>query len=173
VVSSRTAGPEERPRLWGIMAGFLMGGSLPFMEKLFGIVTDINLLELSDVSHPLLLDLMLMWTRSFWITAVLGSVLWGALFYPVNLILLAPFLQPVEYHGQIMTLADVQGFEYVRAQTPEYVRLIEQGSLRAFLREITAVVALSAGYLSIAGYLFGHLIGRYALWPAKIFLKKI
>ncbi len=44
--------------LWGIMAGFLMGGSLPFMEKLFGIVTDINLLELSDVSHPLLLDLM-------------------------------------------------------------------------------------------------------------------
>jgi hypothetical protein len=44
--------------MWGIMAGFLMGGSLPFLEKLFGIVTDINLLELSDVSHPLLLDLM-------------------------------------------------------------------------------------------------------------------
>jgi putative nucleotidyltransferase with HDIG domain len=44
--------------LWGIMAGFLMGGSLPFLEKLFGIVTDINLLELSDVSHPLLLDVM-------------------------------------------------------------------------------------------------------------------
>jgi hypothetical protein len=44
--------------LWGIMAGFLMGGSLPFLEKIFGIVTDINLLELSDVSHPLLLDVM-------------------------------------------------------------------------------------------------------------------
>jgi putative nucleotidyltransferase with HDIG domain len=44
--------------MWGIMAGFLMGGSLPFLEKIFGIVTDINLLELSDVSHPLLLDLM-------------------------------------------------------------------------------------------------------------------
>src|SRR5262249_39616465 len=44
--------------MWGIMAGFLMTGSLPFLEKLFGIVTDINLLELSDVSHPLLLDLM-------------------------------------------------------------------------------------------------------------------
>lgn len=44
--------------MWGIMAGFLMGGSLPFLEKMFGIVTDINLLELSDVSHPLLLDLM-------------------------------------------------------------------------------------------------------------------
>jgi putative nucleotidyltransferase with HDIG domain len=43
---------------WGLMAGFLMGGSLPFLEKLFGIVTDINLLELSDVSHPLLLELM-------------------------------------------------------------------------------------------------------------------
>jgi putative nucleotidyltransferase with HDIG domain len=44
--------------MWGVMAGFLMGGSLPFLEKMFGIVTDINLLELSDVSHPLLLDLM-------------------------------------------------------------------------------------------------------------------
>src|SRR5206468_4003249 len=44
--------------LWGILGGFLIGGSLPFLESIFGIVTDINLLELSDVSHPLLLELM-------------------------------------------------------------------------------------------------------------------
>ena len=44
--------------VWGVLSGFLMGGSLPFLEKLFGIVTDMNLLELSDVSHPLLQELM-------------------------------------------------------------------------------------------------------------------
>jgi hypothetical protein len=35
-----------------------MTGTLPFLERLFGIVTDINLLEWSDASHPLLLELM-------------------------------------------------------------------------------------------------------------------
>jgi hypothetical protein len=44
--------------LWAVFAGFLMGGSLPFLEKTLGVVTDINLLELSDVSHPLLVELM-------------------------------------------------------------------------------------------------------------------
>ncbi len=43
---------------WGVVAGVFMGGILPFLEKGLGIVTDINLLELSDVSHPLLLELM-------------------------------------------------------------------------------------------------------------------
>ncbi len=47
-----------RRLLWGVIAGLLMSGILPFLERFFGIVTDINLLELSDVSHPLLLELM-------------------------------------------------------------------------------------------------------------------
>jgi putative nucleotidyltransferase with HDIG domain len=42
----------------GLIAGFLMSGSLPFVESLFGIVTDISLLELADSSHPLLQDLI-------------------------------------------------------------------------------------------------------------------
>ncbi|MEZ6131935.1 MAG: HDIG domain-containing protein [Planctomycetaceae bacterium] len=36
---------------------FLVAGSLPFIESAFGIVTDISLLELTDVSHPLLQEL--------------------------------------------------------------------------------------------------------------------
>ena len=35
----------------------LVQGFLPFIEKAFGIVTDISLLELTDVSHPLLQEL--------------------------------------------------------------------------------------------------------------------
>jgi putative nucleotidyltransferase with HDIG domain len=43
---------------WCIAAGFLVSGSLPFIENVFGVVTDISLLELGDVSHPLLQELV-------------------------------------------------------------------------------------------------------------------
>jgi putative nucleotidyltransferase with HDIG domain len=43
---------------WGLMAGFFLGGSLPFIESAFGIVTGISLLELGDVTHPLLQELV-------------------------------------------------------------------------------------------------------------------
>jgi putative nucleotidyltransferase with HDIG domain len=43
---------------WGLMAGFFLGGSLPFLESTFGIVTGISLLELGDITHPLLQELV-------------------------------------------------------------------------------------------------------------------
>jgi hypothetical protein len=43
---------------WCLAAGFLISGSLPFIEATFGAVTDISLLELGDVSHPLLQELV-------------------------------------------------------------------------------------------------------------------
>jgi putative nucleotidyltransferase with HDIG domain len=43
---------------WGLMAGFFLGGSLPFIENSFGIVTGISLLELGDITHPLLQELV-------------------------------------------------------------------------------------------------------------------
>jgi putative nucleotidyltransferase with HDIG domain len=43
---------------WGLMAGFLLGGSLPFIENALGIVTGISLLELGDNTHPLLQELV-------------------------------------------------------------------------------------------------------------------
>lgn len=47
-----------RNGLWTIAAGFLMTGLLPFIESLFGVLTDISLLELGDVAHPLLQELI-------------------------------------------------------------------------------------------------------------------
>jgi hypothetical protein len=41
-----------------LVAGYLVAGSLPFIESTFGVVTDISLLELSDISHPLLQELV-------------------------------------------------------------------------------------------------------------------
>ncbi|MCC7422256.1 MAG: HDIG domain-containing protein [Planctomycetaceae bacterium] len=43
---------------WCLVAGYLIAGSLPFIEKTFGVVTDISLLEMSDISHPLLQELV-------------------------------------------------------------------------------------------------------------------
>ena len=47
-----------RGGLWALAAGFLMTGLLPFVEKTFGVLTDLSLLELGDISHPLLQELV-------------------------------------------------------------------------------------------------------------------
>ena len=44
--------------LWAILAGLLMTGMLPFLEKQLDILTDMSLLELGDVSHPLIQQLI-------------------------------------------------------------------------------------------------------------------
>ena len=44
--------------LWALAAGFVMTGLLPFIERLFGVLTEISLLELGDVSHRLLQELV-------------------------------------------------------------------------------------------------------------------
>ena len=44
--------------LWAVVAGFLITGLLPFIESLFGVLTEISLLELGDVAHPLLQELV-------------------------------------------------------------------------------------------------------------------
>lgn len=49
---------DFRHFLWGTLAGFLLTGLLPLVERCFGIVTDISLLELADGSHPLLQELV-------------------------------------------------------------------------------------------------------------------
>lgn len=44
--------------VWGSLAGFLLTGLLPLVERAFSFVTDISLLELADGSHPLLQELV-------------------------------------------------------------------------------------------------------------------
>ncbi len=43
---------------WAILAGFIVAGSLPYIESTFGVVTGISLLEIGDPSHPLLQELI-------------------------------------------------------------------------------------------------------------------
>ncbi len=44
--------------VWTLLAGVAMTGLLPFIERPFGILTDMSLLELGDVSHPLLQEML-------------------------------------------------------------------------------------------------------------------
>ncbi len=44
--------------VWAALAGFLLTGLLPVVERCFGFITDISLLELADGSHPLLQELV-------------------------------------------------------------------------------------------------------------------
>jgi len=55
----QTLWPEaQRFGLWCVVAGFLMTGLLPFIESLFEVQTELSLLELGDVAHPLLQELV-------------------------------------------------------------------------------------------------------------------
>ena len=56
--SVRLLWEAARQGLWALAAGFIMTGLLPFVERLFGVLTDLSLLELGDVSHPLLQELV-------------------------------------------------------------------------------------------------------------------
>ena len=47
-----------RTGMWVVLAGFLMTGLLPFIERGFGVLTDLSLLEVGDIAHPLLQELV-------------------------------------------------------------------------------------------------------------------
>lgn len=124
------------------------------------------------VPQAVLLDVVLFLTRSFTVTSLIGALAWGVLFGPVNWPMVLAYMQPVDFHGFTLTLADVMGFQYVRTAVPEYIRLIEQGNLRAFLEESSYVSAAFAGFASIAVYWLGFLIAKvFALDPVKKFLR--
>lgn len=53
----RLAQESLRLGAFTLLAGALMTGLLPFVEKVFGVQTDLSLLELGDASHPLLRQL--------------------------------------------------------------------------------------------------------------------
>ena len=41
-------------------------------------------------------------------------------------------MQPVEVANSQLTVADLFGFQYIRTGMPEYLRIIERGTLRTY-----------------------------------------
>jgi methane/ammonia monooxygenase subunit A len=63
---------------------------------------------------------------------------------------------------------------YLRSATPEYLRMIEHGTLRSFLEETALVSILFGGTVATAGYWVGQGIARgLAIWPIMKFMKKV
>ena len=108
------------------------------------------------IAGALVLDMVLLIFRNVLFTAILGGFAFAFLFYPSNYIIMAPFYVPVEHQGMIASMADMLGYIYPRSATPEYIRLIERGTLRTFGDSASWVSALFAGFICI----FMH----YAWW---------
>jgi methane/ammonia monooxygenase subunit A len=75
--------------------------------------------------------------------------------------------------GHVLTVADVEGIQYLRTQTPEYLRLVENGTLRSFLDETRYVSLVFGSTVAIAGYWIGQALGRWiAIWPVGRGIKR-
>lgn len=109
----------------------------------------------------LILDSLILLTKSYGLTAVVGGMAYGLMFYPVNWPLIAQMHVPVDYNGTVMSLADVMGYHYLRTGTPEYIRMVERGTLRSFGEDVVPVSAFFAGFVSIVTYFVWYFVGRW------------
>lgn len=120
----------------------------------------------------LILDATLLVTGSFIITGFCAGFVFGAIFWPANWAWLGAYHVPVESNGVVMTIADLIGYEYVRTGTPEYIRIIERGTLRTFGAHSAPVSAAFAGFLCIFIYWFwwwlGSLFSTTAYYKGKL-----
>jgi methane/ammonia monooxygenase subunit A len=115
----------------------------------------------SLLGTALLLDATQILLRGNWVlTGIIGGTLYAALFYPHNYPIFAIYHEPVNYHGTLLSLADLLGFMNIRTGTPEYIRMIETGSLRTFGGHTTAITAAFATFLSILAYWVWWFIGK-------------
>jgi len=72
----------ESPAAWdagigilnGVAVGFIMTGILPYVEKLFGVVTDISLLEWSDLNQPILRKLVIAAPGTYHHSIIVGNL---------------------------------------------------------------------------------------------------
>ncbi|MGH8551394.1 MAG: methane monooxygenase/ammonia monooxygenase subunit A, partial [Methylococcales bacterium] len=109
----------------------------------------------------ILLDGVLCLTNSFLATAVFGASAFALIFYPCNWVIIAGLHMPVEYHGILMSIADISGYHYVRTGTPEYIRMIEKGTLRTFGKDVAPVSAFFSAFVCMLIYFIWHFFGRW------------
>ena len=60
--------------IWTVAAGLVINGMLPFIEHAFGVLTDLSLLDLGDVAHPLLQELVRRAPSTYNHSVTVGSI---------------------------------------------------------------------------------------------------
>jgi methane/ammonia monooxygenase subunit A len=106
------------------------------------------------LAGALALDTILLVVRNPLLTATFGAFAFAVLFYPSNYASLAPYYVPIEHMGMMAPAADMIGYTFPRSGTPEYIRLIERGTLRTFEGTSVWVSSAFAGFICI----FMHMI---------------
>ncbi|QOJ10490.1 MAG: methane monooxygenase/ammonia monooxygenase subunit A [Nitrosomonas sp. H1_AOB3] len=108
----------------------------------------------------LMLDFTLYLTRNWLVTALVGGGFFGLLFYPGNWPIFGPTHLPIVVEGTLLSMADYMGHMYVRTGTPEYVRHIEQGSLRTFGGHTTVIAAFFSAFVSMLMFTVWWYLGK-------------
>ena len=119
----------------------------------------------------IIIDCSLVITRSVFLTGLGGAFLWGLLIYPANWAILAPFHEPLVFNGQMLTTADLLGYEYIRTGLPEYVRVVERSVLRTFGDAVTPLTAVFAGFVCTLVFYVSWFVGAVLnnqAWAKKV-----
>ncbi len=123
------------------------------------------------IPMAIIVDCTLLITRSVFLTGLFGAFAWGVLIYPSNWPMLAAFHEPIDYQGEMLTTADLLGFEYIRTALPEYLRIVERSVLRTFGDAVVPLTAVFAGFVCTLMFYFWWMVG--ALLTRQIWVKKI
>jgi methane/ammonia monooxygenase subunit A len=115
------------------------------------------------IPSAIVLDVILLLSNNYTFTAIAGVMGWGLIFYPSNWPVIAPFQMRVDYNGMLMTLADLQGYQYVnvRSGAPEYIHMFDKGTLRTFGKDVAPVSAFFSAFMSILIYFLWHFLGEF------------
>ena len=124
------------------------------------------------IALGILFDTVLAMSRSLFITTILGGFLVGTLVYPLNWPIIAAYKVPVEFAGSLHSVADIMGFQYIRTTTPEYLRIIEESTLRTFGGSVTPLTAVFAGFVGIIvlGFFLwiGSVLDKYGIYIRRL-----
>jgi methane/ammonia monooxygenase subunit A len=162
----------------------VIGTTITFMLALFSLLSrHYNFVEFANfpfsftfpstyIGLGILLDATLLMSRSLLLATVFGAYLVGVMMYPLNWPIIAAYKVPIEYAGTLHSVSDIMGFQYIRTTTPEYVRIIEESTLRTFGGSVTPLTAVFAGFVGIL--VFGvFLFLGIALDKAAVFAKRL
>lgn len=125
----------------------------------------------SYIAVGIVIDAILLLSCSYAITGFIGAFIFGAIPYAVNWPLFAAWHVPIDYYHTPVTVADLMGYEYIRTAIPEYVRIIEESTLRTFGEAVTPLTAVFAGFICILNYYLWVAVGSYlseSRWLRKL-----
>jgi methane/ammonia monooxygenase subunit A len=111
------------------------------------------------IAGALACDAILLIVRSALLTSTFGGFVFAVLFYPSNWASLAPYFIPIEHQGMVASVADMIGYVFPRSGTPEYIRMIERGTLRTYEGTTVWISSFFAGVICIFMHMLWWRIG--------------